>query len=439
MPAGVTPYAVCQYLDGHEIDGPDGTRLKRAAIKTANGKTWERVGVQGLLVVLRAKRNIGVREWSAKWDGGKRPAGELHNARWDGIVSRELFDAVQAQLALRHRARPGGNNPAHLLTGFAYCGNCGKRLRIHRVGGKRRYACSSWTAKGCVSFEADAAEREVERYLYKWLARNTMLAKALEHTGNADLQKLYQTRDKLEELRARLDDKLADEVIDAETYKRQKARKDKDLAEVAGEIDAILTSGAVGSRGRQSFPTGPAFRTEWNSSDLNGKRGIVRQFIDRVTIYPAGAGNKPDPRLVQIHPGSWAAGIDDAQPATAPDPVSFTSKGKIAAFLLADAEGYFTREDVAAATGLPIDAVHKNLQMLRADVSRFWRRRGGQRACFVYRAGGGTWEAQGGGDADLFGARGKVKAFLASDANSQDWFTQAEIAERSRPASAGRM
>jgi hypothetical protein len=437
--AGVSPYAVCQYLDGQVIDGPDGARISRLAVPTVGGHRWEDVNIQSLHMVLTAKRNIGKREWSAKWDGGKRPPGTLIEANWPGIVDEPLFDTVQKQLEKRHTSRPGGNEPAHLLTGFAYCGTCGSRLRIHRIKDKRRYACSAWQGKGCVSFEASVAESEVTRYLYKWLSKNTMLTKTLERTGNADLQQLYDKRRDLERLRDEIDNDFSDGVYmkpdgtkDRERYRRLITRKDEQIAEKDREIESLLDSSAAG--GGKRLPTGKAFRAEWRSADLDGKRAIVRQFIDKVVIYPAGAGNKPDPRLVHIYPGKWAAGVEDAQPdVSAPDPVSFTSKGKILAFLGAHPGEWFTRQDIAAGTEITADAVHKCLTALGAggEVSREWRKRGGQRACYMFSAASGeswgprTRNAPGG----AIGARETIKSFLES--MPTEWFSAAEIGEGS--------
>ena len=439
--AGVTRYAVCQYLDGYEIDGPDGTRLSRPAIRTAEGHRWEDVGVQGLLVVLRAKRNIGVREWSAKWDGGKRPPGTLIKGNWEGIVDEPLFDAVQKRLTDGRKVRPGGSEPAHLLTGFTYGGFCGHRLRIHKVNGKRRYACGAWKSDGqCVSFEAEPAELEVERYLYKWLAKNTMLTKQLEHTGNADLTKLYNRRKTLIEQREDLENKDSDnhwgEGSEAvATFKRLKARKDDQIAEVNGEIDVLLDSGAASPRDRKAFPTGAGFRTEWGNADLEGKRVIIRRFIDKVIIYPAGAGNKPDPRLVHIQPGSWwARGIESAQPSPAPDPASFTSKGQILAFLREHPGEWFTREAISTGTGVSLTATAKVLTVLGAsgDAAREWRRRGGQRACYMYSAGSGeSWGPRTRPGVAAPGAREKVRVWMETPPRDKQWFTAAEIGEGS--------
>lgn len=455
---GIPPYQICLYLDGHQVcehldgryqvvrqdkvrvDWPEDIPVSRHAIATANGKRWERVGVQGLLGVLRARRNYGWREWSAKWDGGKRPPGTLIKGNWTGIIDEPLYDAVKRQLDGRAKMRPGGNDPAHLLTGYTFGGFCQHPLRIHKINGKRRYACGAWRSDGqCVSFEAEPAELEVERYLFKWLAGNTMLAKALEHTGNADLQKLYSRRKTLIEQREDLENKDSDhhwgEGPEADaTFKRLRDRKNKQIDDVGDEIDALLDSGAATPRsGRKSFPTGGAFRAEWRDADLAGKRAIIRRFIDKVDIYPAGAGNKPDPRLIRIHPGSWAGKIESAQPLAAPDPASFTSKGQILVFLRDRKGEWFTRADIAMATGVSPTAAHKVLTALEAagEITAEWRRRGGQRACYMYSGTpGSSWESRD-AEASHGTAWNGIKTFLESDENCKRWFTAAEIREGS--------
>lgn len=443
----MSPYKICQYLDGHEITGPDGTRISRPAIRTAQDHTWEQVGVQGLLVILRAKRNIGKREWSAHWDGGKRPPGAIIKGNWPGIVHESVFDRVQRKLDTRHKPRTGGNDPAHLLTGDpgSYCATCGSSLRVHRVGGKRRYACSAWKQDGCVSFEADVADAEVTRYLFKWLARNSLLTKTLEHTGNADLKTLYDKRDRLQEQRDGVDNDYADGVYlkpdgtkDRERYRKQCSRKDGQITANAAEIDAMLAGEAAGSGGKR-VGTRSAFRAQWRGDGLSDderlavRRTIVSQFIDKVVIYPAGAGNKPDPRLVHIYPGKWAAGLDDAQPPAAPDPVAFTSKGKITACLSARSGEWLTRQEVADGAGITENAAHKALTDMGAagTVSREWRRRGGKRACFMFSAASGeSWGPRTRNAPDgQAGGREKVKSFM--EATPTGWFTVKEIAEGS--------
>ena len=185
----------------------------------------------------------------------------------------------------------------------------------------------------------------MERYLFKWLARNTMLTKQLEHTGNADLQKLYNKRKKLQEQRDKLADRLADEIIDGETYKLQKARKDDDIAEVNGEIDALLDSGAASPRSPKAIPDrswvpGPsgAVLATWPASGPSSAVSLTGWTCTR-----AGAGNAPDPRLVRVQPGSWARGIESTQPSPAPDPASFSSKGRILALVHERPGEWFTR------------------------------------------------------------------------------------------------
>jgi site-specific DNA recombinase len=431
--AGFTPYQVCQYLDGQEIYAEDGVVLSRAPIPTAGGKTWESVGVQSLLKILRSRRNIGKREWSQGWEGGKRPAPEVSDALWPAIVDEELFWRVQDILKHRHKARPGGSEPAHLLTGFAYCGTCGARLRIHRIKGKRRYACSAWQGKGCVSRDAASVEAEVQRVLYQWLAHNGQLTKTLEVTGNADLQKLYATRRTLRTQRDTIADKHSDGIYDDATYLRLRDRKEEQLAEVNGKIDAMFASGATGTRGRSDFPTGSEFRAKWRNPEttLEEKRAILARFVDKVVVHPIGAGNQPDPLLIQVFPGAWAADVDKAQPGPVPGLDAITSRGKILAMLREDPGRWFTREDIADGTGVSPTATHKTLTALGAagEVSREWRQRGGQRACYVYSAASGeSWgpRTRNGPDGTA-GAREKVLAYLADKERAGEWLSIAEI------------
>ena len=74
-------------------------------------------------------------------------------ARWEPLVSDELWGAVRAQLA-SHGTRPHQATGRYLLTGFLRCAVCGSRMvarvqeRKDRTGGVRtEYRCTGW-AKG---------------------------------------------------------------------------------------------------------------------------------------------------------------------------------------------------------------------------------------------------------------------------------------------------
>jgi hypothetical protein len=430
---GASVYHVLKYLDGREIPDPDGPgTISRPAIPTAGGKTWLTVGEASVINVLRAPRNVGKRRHSAGWQGGKRPDGKLYEAHWDGIVSDDLYAAVQEILDYRApKPHDGGNVARHLLTGIAFCGVCDARLVIHKVKGKRRYSCTTvgTGGRGCVSREALSVETEVRRVLYEWLSRNGQLTRALRMAGNTDLQELLRKRENNERQKQQLADKWSDGLLDDDEYIRLRSRKAEIIADLSKQISA-----AMGTAAGLDLPTGKEFRSKWQAATLEERRAIVRRFISKVVVHPCGSGNDPDPLLIQVYPGEWAAGVDEVQPLPAPDPISLTSRGKIESFLTAHRGEWFTREAIAAGAGVTMNEAHKNLAMLGATgkIGREWRRRGGQAACFMYTAGGAAWSPRTRTmyqrRKDWVRPRDRVLEFLT--AHPREWFSLREISER---------
>jgi DNA invertase Pin-like site-specific DNA recombinase len=396
----VTVWKIMRYLDGYPIELPDGTIRRRDAILTASGHTWESQGLPAVINVLGAQRNIGMREHS-KWDGGKRPPGELTKANWDGIVDPQVFYDVQDWLKDRAASWPrtgaGRALPAHLLTGgIAVCGTCGASMIIHKVNGKRRYACPR-SGKGDAphpSYEAGPAEREVTRFLYEYLAVNGMLTKALVAAGNTDLQKLDDRLTRLKEQQGEIEDKFTDQAFDRDDpaeneaiYRRQKARKREQITECLAEMEKAAML-APGTPGQKPLPVGREFRKFWTApgTTLEERRQLIKRFIARVVIHPVGAGNKPNPLMIQVFPGEWASGLDEVQPLAVPDPDSVSARGRILAFLREHQGQWFSRAEIIDGAGVTKDQAHKNLLVLGSDgsVGREWRRRGGERACWMY-------------------------------------------------------
>jgi hypothetical protein len=427
---GASVYHVCKYLDGWDIPDPDGTgTISRPPIRTAGGHLWTETGLASIPHLLRSTRYIGKRQHSVGWQGGVRPEGKTYEAHWDGLVSEDVFAAVQEILNDRTPfRRPDSNRPQHLLTGFAFCGVCGARLIIHKVNGKRRYACttSGTGGRGCVSREAQSVEIEVQRVLYEWLSRNGQLTRALKMAGNTDLQDLLRKREKHEAQKRQLQDKWSDELLTDDEYIRLRNRKAQMISDLNAQIKA-----AMGAAAGLELPTGAEFRRKWQAAGLDERRAIVRRFIAKVVIHPCGAGNNPDPLLVQVYPGEWAAGIDEAQPLPAPDPASLTSRGKIERFLNDHPGEWFTRGEVAAGAGVTMDEAHKNLKALGATgkAGREWRHRGGQRACFMYSAGGAAWSPRTRAVYERK-ERPRDKIMRLLNDHRAEWFTLAEISEK---------
>ena len=77
--------------------------------------------------------------------GHFRYAGEIHEGKHEAIISKKLFDNVQAVIAERSRPRKGKKNDPMPLCGTLHCGTCGmmitgeKRIKRQKNGNVHRY------------------------------------------------------------------------------------------------------------------------------------------------------------------------------------------------------------------------------------------------------------------------------------------------------------
>jgi DNA invertase Pin-like site-specific DNA recombinase len=137
-------------------------------------------------------------------------------AKWEALVTEELWWTVQRALAASATAkwRPGRGN--HLLAGAVRCGICGTGLYAHYDGNALFYGCGRY---GHVSIRADwleayvedrivswAADRDV--YTYLWAQREDDDATAV--AARADVERLEH---QLEECRIAGEDPEADAVF----------------------------------------------------------------------------------------------------------------------------------------------------------------------------------------------------------------------------------
>lgn len=66
----------------------------------------------------------------------------LHEGDWEGVITRDQWEDVNALLEHRQEEYGGhGHQREHLQTGYAECGSCGGKLWSKPVGGVRQYAC----------------------------------------------------------------------------------------------------------------------------------------------------------------------------------------------------------------------------------------------------------------------------------------------------------
>ena len=137
--------------------------------KTRKGEPSE-WGPDTIRPVLLNPRYCGKRGYAPKPEHGRSKYVEIHEAVWDGLVSEEVWQAVNRELSNPDRYLAGGRHDKHLLTGVAVCGICG--ATVHGGGmnrpGYRVYRCS---ASGHLAPQAEPVEEWVEEVTLARLSR----------------------------------------------------------------------------------------------------------------------------------------------------------------------------------------------------------------------------------------------------------------------------
>jgi hypothetical protein len=93
-------------------------------------------------------------------------------------------------------------------------------------------------------------------------------------------------------------DFLADRTWDKATYVRQKKRAQVRLA----DLDAkIAHAGAAAPRRRLKGATLPELWEEWERLDLDERRAVLADHIERIDVHPTGRGKRFTPDAIKIH------------------------------------------------------------------------------------------------------------------------------------------
>jgi DNA invertase Pin-like site-specific DNA recombinase len=107
---------------------------------------------------LASPRNAGLRTYKPEGSDPKAPPQIVGSGTWTPIVTRELWDDVQAVLKASPHQRPGGREIRTLLARIATCGKCGGPImggtRDYR--GRDRYACRAGKCVDVLRDETDA-------------------------------------------------------------------------------------------------------------------------------------------------------------------------------------------------------------------------------------------------------------------------------------------
>lgn len=245
--------------------------LNQGGHTTTTGRPWT---VQALRHNLLSGRNAGLREHRGVIVGP---------AVWPAVVDRETWETVKAILTdpARKAGRPEPGRK-YLLTGLLFCGLCGHRLRPSKMAEAQRVSCPPAQEGGCSGilikygpveeFVTDAVLSRVE-YLDAQPADHSAETLALQTAIERD-------EARLDALAAAYAD---DEDVDPLEMRAAGARLRSRLAENRRALAGLQQAPRASLKGA---------RDAWPGWDLDRRRALVVEVLERIDVAPAVRGRK---------------------------------------------------------------------------------------------------------------------------------------------------
>lgn len=259
-------------------------------VPTVTGTAWTAETLRDVLCKPALAALVPVRDGE-----GRR---ELRPANWPAILERDRWEALVTKIEERGReygAASTGNEPAHLLSGWARC-HCGAPVKIGGGGGGRSYVC---TAHAHLRRASAASDRWVTAHVIARLERDDaahLLAPPPRpgvdaHALREEEKLLAKTAERQATMHA------LGEINDAELRAGSAARKRR-LEAIRAALAATDAPDPLAEfRGRDA-------REVWESLSMPRKRAVAAA-VCQVTFRPAtrrGAGF--DPESVQVAPAA---------------------------------------------------------------------------------------------------------------------------------------
>ncbi len=266
--------------------------LRERKVPSPGGAPWQGVTLRQLvsrpsLAGLRTHRG----EVVGDFDPGLHPA----------VLDRDAHERLIALFGNPTRRLPGvGRPPRHLLSGLAFCGKCGGKMRAMpgrmtttaRGGTKRQpsaYACPD-----CHGVRR--AKAAVEALVQAVLVKRLQQPDALSALTQGDDSAASAARDALAVIDARLSN-AADAYASGALELDQLTRITAQLRAERQTHQDVLTRSMPAA-----IPTdiaGDLAEERWHALSLDAKRLLIGALV-RITILPSGAGRRFDPELIRI-------------------------------------------------------------------------------------------------------------------------------------------
>jgi DNA invertase Pin-like site-specific DNA recombinase len=218
---------------------------------------------------------------------------------WDRVTRDDLVEATRPK-------RSGSRAPkgARLLSGIAFCGNCGARLTIAgRANSRHGYGCtarvlgipSSANCKPAPSMDITELDAEVSAwFLAEYGAGNVMRQVYDPGTGHsAEIRELEATQKRLRDDR---NAGLYDKPKDAEWYRGEYTKLEEEIA----RLEALPER----EPGIREVRTGRTVAQDWEAADDARRREMLAEFEVRVVLHPRGRARRVVMTGMEVIPGS---------------------------------------------------------------------------------------------------------------------------------------
>jgi site-specific DNA recombinase len=265
--------------------------LNERGIPTANGNLWNQ---HRFRMIVTSGRIAGIREH----------LGAEYPAQWPAIITPETRQRVTAKLqsAERFKGVEKKGVRSYLLTGYIFCGLCGKQLVAG--GGEygtrgyngRRYRCkknSTYGLKyGCGQIsrlaepvELVVTEAVIKRYSSPEFA--AALAETSEPTEDADFTRLAKEDAQHKDRLRQVEEAFTGGRIDIDTMLRLKGDIERQLEKVRSQMAKHETG-----RLMLTLPNDGSLYEAWDAADIDQRRQLVSLLVERVTLQPSRPGSR---------------------------------------------------------------------------------------------------------------------------------------------------
>lgn len=287
--AGLIKKAVDDVLAGASVRSI-ARRWTDDGIATVTGAAWSGTTVKRLLC-------------SGRIAGQREHQGQLTTAVWPPIITFSESARVQTLLNRSDRHfNTTGRTRKYLLSGFVYCGACGAQLMarpVYRKGHRYpRFHCSidrgGCNRVGIASGPLDdlITEAVVLRLdgpaLAHAIVRRTEAAR-----GSVELERaIAEDEAALEELTR---DRYVERTLTPSMFAAARNPLERRLAEARAALAAVTLTSTV------ELPAGGILRQQWPELDLEQRRAVLGQIVDRIIIAPTTrADNRFNPARVDV-------------------------------------------------------------------------------------------------------------------------------------------